>query len=1032
MTSNPPTPESRSGPLLTGLNALSAVADPDAPADTADVFTGEEADRYLALARLGEGGMGQVSLALDSRLRRQVALKVPRGPAARARLAREAFITAQLEHPGIVTVYDAGTQRDGEPFYTMRLVRGRSLEERLVAEPGEPPLRALLAACEAVGFAHDAGVVHRDLKPANIMVGEFGETIVVDWGLALTHEELAQHRGEVAGTPGYMSPEQRRGDTLDPRSDVWSLGAILYRMLSGHPPGAGTTRPETQAGLGPITPLTSLAPNAPRELVAIAERALAPDPAARYPHALALAKDLESWLLGRRVAAYAYSPLELLRRLVRAWRVPLAVGLVGLVALAILGALATDRVLTERDRAIEAEREVARALATADAHLGRALFGLAERHHEASEPAEAEVAAAAALTRLEPVDPPPTSARPAPPSPMTLEARGILANLDVPRPRLLSATPLPECSRRVISPQGEMTLCLDTGQLHRTFPTPSLVETYPTPIIDAALTSTHLFASHLQTWLSAYTLASAAPIVPELQTDSHPRLVVQRGPTPTLWRLWGFFAVAHIRTGPAPTDLTTLRYLACADTAAAVEAAVLGPEPPHPEHGRIAFTLCNDGVLRRLADSGRVVLDELPLHAHGRSVAATDTELFIATEPGRLFRVGTADGLALRWTVETRVNGVRSLHLSPDERLLAIGAEGRGVTVLDTADGHVLFRLPQSAGTEPRFDPRGELLTFAHDTVSRWALPPSPVASRIGQPGAAGLASFAVTDHEGRRHIVTGDGEGWVRVHDEAGLLRASRRFGDRVVKRVDAWKDRIWVSHFAADGVLELDLDLGADRPLGRAGIRSRRVAALSSGEVLSADYTAPAGRLLEGGYDPIGELVALDLAPSPMRDQAVLVGQDGRLAVYRAGSLRVLGTFAAARAAAIDDRGLVLVSADAVRWLDGDGAELSQITSAHEVLDVALGNGLVALARADGKTIACPREPDREPLFILGGHAKRVAQLDFIDDTASGSSPTVLLYSASWDGTVMRFRLGPIDPTHRLAEASAQWGLGLETLLD
>ncbi|HRE92385.1 MAG TPA: hypothetical protein PK095_24935, partial [Myxococcota bacterium] len=115
--------------------------------------------------------------------------------------------------------------------------------------------------------------------------------------------------------------------------------------------------------------------------------------------------------------------------------------------------------------------------------------------------------------------------------------------------------------------------------------------------------------------------------------------------------------------------------------------------------------------------------------------------------------------------------------------------------------------------------------------------------------------------------------------------------------------------------------------------------------------------------------------------------------------------GTFAAARAAAIDDRGLVLVSADAVRWLDSNGAELSGITSPDEVLDVALAKDFVALGRADGKTIVYPREPGQEPLLVLGGHAKRVAQLDFAGPPALRSPGTEHLYSASWDGTVMRF---------------------------
>lgn len=943
--------------------------------------------------------MGRVVLALDSRLRRQVAVKVPRGKEARARLAREAFITAQLEHPGIVTVYDAGTNALGEPFYTMRLVRGRSLEEQLVAEkdPASTPLRALLAACEAVGFAHRAGVVHRDLKPANIMVGDFGEVVVVDWGLALTVSELAQHRGEVAGTPGYMSPEQLQGATLDARSDVWGLGAILYRILSGHPPGAGTTRPEAAVHLMPIRPLSEVSPETPRELVAIAEHALALDPEHRYPDALTLARDLENWLLGRRVSAYEYSSLELLKRLVRAWRVPLVVALVALAVLAVLAIVATDRVVTERDRAVHAEFELGQALDAADMNLGRALMGLAERHRDSNEPAEAELAAAAALAKLGGSDL----------SALGLEALGMMAHFDVPRPRLIGTTPLSACARWVISPTGATALCVDSGRLIRVADQHPL-GSFPTPILEAALTSTHLQLSHRLGQVTTYDLASGLPLGPALPCESHPRLVVAGE---TSWRLWGFVAGQQ----DSPHVL-----LACpADHA--VEAVA--------ELAHHVVSLCNDGVMRLIDTSfvGGAVVAELDVVAQGRAMVTHGHDLWFATEPGQLHRILATDGgLEQVWTLETGITSVRSLALSPDGRLLAVGAEGRGVTLLAAEDGRFLARLPAHAGPVARFDGNDSVLAFSNGLTAsarRFSVPAVSIAARIGVVGSVGLSTFAVTeDYEGKRFFVTGDGAGQVAVFDESARVRARRDFGGGVIKRLEAHGDTIWLCRIGGFGAMVLDLDLVLRGHVGGPATQFRRLLRLSSGELLGAEYTRAAGRLTDDGFVPIGDLVALDLAASPARDAAVLVGVDGRVAVYRGGPLAELGRIAGARAAAIDPVGVVVITADAVRWLAPDGVELQHEATAVDILDVALGEGFVALARADGRTVIRAREPGSRPLVVLSGHAERVAQVEVWGD---------VVYTASWDGTLMRHRLQPFDAGSALLWASARWGLGLKDLL-
>src|SRR5260221_5685570 len=209
--------------------------------------------RYRLGVELGRGGMGRVVEAFDTQLGRAVALKevLPRaGESVDRRFQREVPITARLEHASIVPRYDAGTMPDGRPFYVMRRVTGRPLDELITRARDLPERMALLpnllAAMDAVAHAHRRGIIHRDLKPANILVGELGETVVIDWGLAkvvgenvideaepeiteplvpTAADSLKTQVGSVFGTPGFMAPEQARGEELGPRSDVYALGA---------------------------------------------------------------------------------------------------------------------------------------------------------------------------------------------------------------------------------------------------------------------------------------------------------------------------------------------------------------------------------------------------------------------------------------------------------------------------------------------------------------------------------------------------------------------------------------------------------------------------------------------------------------------------------------------------------------------------------------------------------------------------------------------------------------------------------------
>jgi WD40 repeat protein len=333
----------------------------------------DDPERYEQVAEQGRGGLGRVVRAVDKRLGRTVAVKelLRQDDWHEARFVREALITARLEHPGIVPVHEAGRWPNGAPYYVMKLVEGRTLKELMARHGGWRERLSLLphviAIADAVGYAHSEGVIHRDLKPSNVIVGEFGETIVIDWGLArdrktdvpdappemaiATGSGVSTVSGKIVGTPAYMAPEQARGEPVDERADVYALGAVLYELLAGTAPHFDET---PQSALdkviaGPPTPLSYVAPGAPTELVDIVDKAMARQPSDRYPNATALAEDLRRFSTGKLVSAHAYTPWQIVTKKVKQHRGVVVVGLASAIVLGAMGVESFRKVVAERD-----------------------------------------------------------------------------------------------------------------------------------------------------------------------------------------------------------------------------------------------------------------------------------------------------------------------------------------------------------------------------------------------------------------------------------------------------------------------------------------------------------------------------------------------------------------------------------------------------------------------------------------------------------------------------------------------------------
>ncbi len=977
------------------------------PAHTPPLTRVDQVERFTDRGLLGKGGMGEVRLTHDARLERDLALKVARAPHAGAGqiLLEEARNTARLEHPGIVPVYDAGRLDDGRAYYTMPVLRGRSLAQRIQEAPDLAArlrlLRHFQDACEAVAYAHERGLAHRDLKPANIMVGEFGETRVVDWGLCCPLSDPRATPPPMAGTPAYMSPEQARGMAVTPSFDIFCLGATLHELLTARQPRDGEHLRE------PIPRVRSRLPEVPPELAAIADRATAERPQDRYPSAKALAADVEAWFEGRRVAAHSYTLREELARFVSRWRVPLTVGTV--MGLALLLALVAGWLGTraERNRAVAAESVAVSERENAERSLARSLVSQALVAADAGRRAEAEILAANALSL----------------GPST-DALGILARFGVERrPRLARSVSTGDCNTAGISYNGDLVWCAmgDVMQVIDLRHDPPHRRTLEERGQRAAFSGNEL--------LLLRTLDFRVQAISLVDGSSR-----ELGPLLTEGRLLNSMRAPSVMV-EARRNLVRYDPQTGAQTFSPVcrskgRTLVLAEAPA----GWMAH-LCGDrSILVEELDGRSWDLGALdPALGEPNNITADDrgaVRVAVGTERGEVVVLDAEHGTL--WSEGPQRSPIRGLSLS-GERLAVMSMAG-DLTVWDIAADQLLTRLPSNEGALLLREDGQTLRSLGGGTIEDWVLPAPGMRSLI--PMEAGVGVVEVSP-DGQLAAV-GLGDGTVHLIDVArGADRARTTLAGGVVKSVTFSPDGATLLAGTA-GAYEstiLDLELRPGRVLKTKGLR--RAGWLADGTLLLVPYL-PGVKVYAGGGEAstmLGEDLSSpfgDLAVWPDGRGAVLIDQLDRLFSLDRGSggWRLLSLGTAADAQAIDSTSAAIwVAAPTTlrRYDPTSRLERSTTLATAQPSKVAASpeGRLVALGHLDG-TITLWDAGTLSLVATLRGHNGRVSALAF--------DPKMRwMVSGSWDQTVRFWDLSVLgqEGGAMARDLESAWGRSMDELL-
>ncbi len=982
-----------------------AWSQPDEPAAFDGAVAHASGGRYALRELLGRGGMGEVWVARDNLLGRDVALKRVRAGASAQELLREAQLAALLEHPGIVPVHDAVVLPDGDAWCVMRLVRGRNLAQTLADLPSELPAQVearcklvahIVDACRAVAFAHRVGVLHRDLKSDNLLIGELGDTQVADWGLAgLAAQAEAGATGSPLGCPAYLSPQRANGAAATAQDDLFALGAVLYEVVSGAPPFAdrdvqGQWRRARMGDRGQPTAIWSHMPN---ELCAIATKATEPDSAARYTGVADLCADLERWSSGRRVHAHTYSPLELTRRFVSAFRLPLAVAAVALLLVIALVAHGVRRIAGERDQAQAARRAEAQAHGVAQFQLAETLAMQASALAQTGDRPAAEVSAARSLRRYNhPV------------------ARGVLAGFGLqPRPESVAvALPWP-CNHTKVAANGDCVACLSEEEVQ--WQCGQRRGRLAGPPHDIAL-----FAALERVAITQPATLTVASLDGEVERQAalpagRIRLLsADNGATGAVIENSAAWAFEPLTMAAGPR-------VHCAQTR--LLAAALHP------NGRRLAGVCAGGTLvvadatapsafaAPWVDRMRGVVDLALPSDHTAVALGIDGSLaVIDASTGELRALWRAGG----------VTELAALQVSPPATVAAVlGAVG-GVAWVRLADGAMLSRAP-AQGVRYLQPLAGGGIVASGQQVAGWRPhnPPRPVVLEAG----AGLTS--VDGSPDRQWLAAGAGTGELLVWSlPDGVVALRAQVCGNTVKDVQfaASGTSLLVACIGAPGLVRLTHAAGQWLPPTSVNaVESRRAGALASGRIwvtesvlglrvlrgttvehhlrgpgfAEGDCTAGAGRAFVVG--PRGGVWQIDdngTAPVERWPRAAAV------AVGASANGEVVAMASAATVVVVD------VS-------HGRARSLTAVQSGVQDLAVSADGSLIAVAHIDG-SITVLNESTQGPRLL--GHRQRTVAVRFLPGGEA-------LASASWDGTVRLWSVRSlVERAETLAaEADATW---------